>query len=59
MTLSAIMTSPDFGEVCFLIALIFFVIATALSLVKTEAAAYSGTCLAAGLAFIALAWLAL
>lgn len=56
--LSAIMTSPDFAEVCFLIAFILFVVATILSVVRTEVSAYSGTLVAAGLSFVALAWLA-
>lgn len=57
--LNAIMTSPEFGEVCFLIALILFIIATVLRLVVTTASAYSGAFVAGGLSFIALAWLAL
>lgn len=56
---SAIMTSPDFGEVCFLIALILFAIAFVVNVTRSEIAAWSNTIIAAGLAFIALAWLAL
>jgi hypothetical protein len=57
--LNAIMTSPDLAEVCFLVALILFVIATILRVAATKASVWSGAFVAAGLSFIALAWLAL
>lgn len=57
--LNAIMTSPDFAEVAFLIAFILFVVATVVALVRSEVSAYSGILVSAGLAFMALAWLAL
>lgn len=56
---SAIMTSPDFAEVCFLIAFILFVVAAVVALVRSEVSSYSGILVAAGLAFGALAFLAL
>lgn len=59
MILSAIMSSPEFAEICFLIALILFAIATIVTLVRTEASGYASAIVAAGLSFIALAWLAL
>ena len=59
LMLAAIMSSPDFGEVCFLIAFIIFVLATILSLVQTTASTYVMPLIAGGLSFIALGWLAL
>jgi len=59
MTLSAIMSSPDFGEVCFLVAFILFTIEFVIRLVRPANWAYDSVLLAAGLAFVALGWLAL
>jgi hypothetical protein len=56
--LSAIMTEPDFGEICFLVAFILFTIHVIISLAKSTFE-YVGVLLPAGLAFIALGWLAL
>lgn len=42
-----------------LIALILFIIATVVSLVRTEASGYTSAIVAAGLSFVALGWLAL
>lgn len=56
--LSAIMTKPDFAEVCFLVAFILFVIEVVVLVVKT-AVVPAGLLIAAGLAFIALGFLAL
>lgn len=55
---SAIVNSPEFGEVCFLIALIIFAVAVVVH--ATEAAFnYVGVLIPAGLAFLALGFLAL
>lgn len=58
---SAIMTKPDFGEVCFLIAFILFVIAFFIVLAgeRVPWSRLFNLLLVAGLAFIALGWLAL
>lgn len=56
--LSAIMSSPDFGEVCFLIAFVIFVIATVVALLRTTVDTYVIPIIAAGLAMMALGWLA-
>lgn len=56
--LSAIMTSPDFAEVCFLVAFILFAIATVVHLVQPTFQ-YLSVLIPAGLAFVALGWLAL
>lgn len=57
--LSAIMTSPEFGEVCFLVAFILFVIEFIIRIVRPANWVYESLLLVAGLAFIALGWLAL
>jgi hypothetical protein len=57
--LTAIMTSPDFAEICFLVALVLFTIEFVIRLVRPANWAYDSVLLAAGLAFIALGWLAL
>jgi len=57
--LAAIMTSPDFAEVCFLIAFILFVIEFIIRLLRPAAWVYDSVLLVAGLAFIALGFLAL
>jgi len=54
--LATIMSSPDFAEACFLIALILFVIAMLVSIYRV---AHTLPVVSAGLAFIALAFLAL
>lgn len=56
--LSAIMTSPDFAEVCFLVAFIILAIATVVHLVQPTFQ-YLSVLIPAGLAFMALGWLAL
>lgn len=58
MQLSAIMTSPEFGEVCFLVAFILFVIAVVAHITR-PAFEYLTVIIPAGLAFLALGWLAL
>lgn len=57
--LSAIMTSPEFGEICFLVAFVLFVIASIVGFVRTEVSGYVGAIVASGLALLALGWLAL
>jgi hypothetical protein len=56
-----IMTSPGFGEVCFLVALILFIIEFVIRLVRPgpEKWPYDSLLMVAGFAFIALGWLAL
>lgn len=57
--LTAIMSSPDFGEVCFLVAFILFVIEFVIRILRPSAWVYDSALLVAGLAFMALGWLAL
>lgn len=57
--LSAIMSSPEFAEVAFLIGLILFVTATVVAVARTTASQYFDLMIAAGLAFVALGFLAL
>jgi hypothetical protein len=56
--LSAIMTKPDFAEVCFLVAFILFVIEFFIRLF-VRPYPYEMLLVVAGLAFLALGWLAL
>lgn len=58
MSLAAIMTEPDFGEICFLVALVLFVVHVIIVATK-NATEYGGVLVSAGLAFLALGWLAL
>lgn len=57
--LSAIMTKPDFAEVCFLIAFILFVIEFVIRLARPANWPFDWLLMVAGLAFMALGWLAL
>jgi hypothetical protein len=58
--LASIMTKPDFAEVCFLIAFILFVIELVIILTKNSPRwPYPNLLVVAGLAFVALGWLAL
>lgn len=59
MTAFNIMTAPSFAEVCFLVAFILFVLALVVSLGNSPAAAASGPLTSAGLAAVALGFLAL
>jgi hypothetical protein len=59
MSLAAIMTSPDFGEICFLVAFILFTIEFVIRVMRPANWAYDSVLLAAGLAFVALGFLAL
>ena len=59
MTLSAIMTEPDFAEICFLVAFILFTIEFVIRLVRPSNWVYDSVLMAAGLAFVALGFLAL
>lgn len=56
--LSAIMTSPDFGEVMFLVAFILFLIEVVIRIVRPAQWAYESLLLCAGLACLALGFLA-
>ena len=56
MTLAAIMTEPDFGEVMFLVAFILFVIITVIHMLARE---IPSALVAAGFALLSLGWLAL
>ena len=56
---AAIMTSPDFAEVMFLVAFILFLIEVVVVIARPAAWAYSGLLIAAGLAAVALGFLAL
>jgi hypothetical protein len=58
MSIAAIMTEPDFAEICFLVALILFVVHVVIVATK-NATEYGGLLISAGLAFVALGWLAL
>lgn len=58
-TVAAIMTEPDFAEVCFLIAVIVFVLEVIVCIARPANWAYSGLLLAVGLAAISLGFLAL
>jgi len=55
---SAIMTSPDFGEVMFLVAFLLFAIAFVVRLLA-KPISIDFVLVAAGLAVLALGWLAL
>lgn len=57
--LAAIMSSPDFAEVMFLVAFILFLIEVVLIIARPAAWAYGGLLIAAGLAAGALGFLAL
>lgn len=57
--LAAIMTSPDFAEVMFLTAVILFLIEVVVCIARPAAWTYSGLLVAAGLAAVALGFLAL
>lgn len=57
--ISAIMTSPDFAEICFLVAVILFAVEFVRCLSRNEHWAYDSALMAAGLAFVALGFLAL
>jgi len=58
-TLAVIMHSPDFAEVMFLIAVILFVIEVVLIIARPAGWALGGLLVAAGLAAVALGFLAL
>jgi hypothetical protein len=57
--LAEIMTSAEFGEICFLIAVILFAIEVVVRIMRNEGYHYQWLLLAAGLFFLALGWLAL
>lgn len=60
MTLLAeIMSSPSFGEVMFLVAFILFAIDVVVRIARPQRWPYDWLLLAAGLACVALGWLAL
>lgn len=59
MLLSAIMSTPEFGEICFLVALILFAVAAVVHFARSTVSEYSVGLVSAGLAFTALGWLAL
>lgn len=56
---SAIMSSPDFAEIMFLVAFILFAVETVLRVAHPANWAYDAVLLAAGLACVALGFLAL
>ena len=58
MSIAAIMTAPDFAEVCFLVAFILCVIYVVIALAN-NGMAYLHVLLAAAVGFIALGFLAL
>lgn len=58
-TLATIMTEPDFAEVCFLIAVIVFLLEVVVCIARPANWAYSGLLIAVGLAALALGELAL
>jgi len=58
-TLAVIMNSPDFAEVMFLVAFILFVIEVILIVARPAGWAFGGLLIAAGLAAVALGFLAL
>jgi hypothetical protein len=58
-TLAVIMHSPDFAEVCFLIAVILFAVEVVLIIAKPAGYAFGGLLVAAGLLAVALGFLAL
>jgi hypothetical protein len=57
--LAVIMHSPDFAEVCFLIAVILFAIEVVLIIAKPVGYTLGGLMIAAGLLAVALGFLAL
>lgn len=57
--LAAIMSSPDFAEVCFLVAFIVFAIEVVAAVARPAAWAYDFALVTLGLAFVALGFLAL
>jgi hypothetical protein len=57
--LAEIMTANSFGEVCFLIAVILFVIEFVVRVMRPANWAYDSVLMVAGFACIALGWLAL
>lgn len=57
--ITAIMTKPEFAEVCFLVAFILFAIEFVIRLVRPANWAYDLMLAMAGLAFVALGFLAL
>ena len=57
--LTAVMSNPDFAEICFLVAFILFVIEVVIIVAKPAGYVYGNLLIAAGLAFVALGWLAL
>lgn len=59
MTLATIMFKPEFGEICFLVAFILFVLDVVVILAKRGAWEYDRLLTVAGLGFVALGWLAL
>lgn len=59
MTAFIIMSAPSFAELCFLIAFILLLLAFIVQLGNSPAAAASGPLTSAGLAVVALAFLAL
>jgi hypothetical protein len=58
MSLAAIMTEPDFGEICFLVALILCVIYIVVTYMS-DASVHLHVLLAAAVGFLALGFLAL
>lgn len=56
---ATIMTSPDFAEVMFLVAFILFLIEVVVIIARPAAWVYGGLLVAAGLASVALGFLAL
>jgi hypothetical protein len=59
MLLAEIMDAPEFGEVMFLVAFILFVIEFVLVVTKPAGWTYNWLLMVAGLACVALGWLAL
>lgn len=57
--IAEIMTSPEFGEICFLIAVILFAIEAVIRISRPANWGYEWLILVIGLFFIALGWLAL
>lgn len=57
--LAAIMTSPDFAEVMFLVAFILFLVEAVVCIARPAAWVYTGLVLALGFAAVALGLLAL
>lgn len=57
--LAEIMTSPGFGEVMFLVALVLFALAALVRLVRRPEFWFDGLLIAAGFSAMALGWLSL